>query len=64
MNHFDNVPGTDSGATVAGLGFRLVGEDMSEKTPPPQLGQDTAAILAGIGLDEEEIQQLRDQGTV
>ena len=64
MNHFDDVPGTDSGATVAGLGFKFVGEDMSEKIPPPRLGQDTDAILAGIGLDEEEIQQLRDEGTV
>lgn len=51
--------------------FRVIGNPirMSEtppsyRTPPPPLGADSAAILAEIGLNREEIVTLRAQGVV
>jgi CoA:oxalate CoA-transferase len=32
--------------------------------PPPRLGADTAAILAEIGYDEEDVERLRERGVV
>jgi crotonobetainyl-CoA:carnitine CoA-transferase CaiB-like acyl-CoA transferase len=33
-------------------------------TPPPQLGQDTDAVLGDLGLDAADIATLREQGVI
>ena len=64
ITEFAEVPGTGRGASVPGLGFRYEGEDLAPKAPPPQLGEHTAAVLRGLGYDEEGIRALREQGTI
>ena len=36
----------------------------SIRTPPPTLGQNTDEILAGLGLESTEIENLRSEGVV
>lgn len=44
-------------------GFRFV-EDFPTPEPPPALGQDTAAWLAGLGFDEAEIADMAARGVI
>ena len=64
LKTFDEVPGIGRGATVAKSGYRLSGEDTSPKTPPPQLGEDTAEILGALGYGTDVIEALREEGTI
>jgi crotonobetainyl-CoA:carnitine CoA-transferase CaiB-like acyl-CoA transferase len=59
VKQLDDVPGIPNGIKVPGLGFKFVGEDMSPKTPPPRLGQDTESVLGSIGYDAQQIAALR-----
>lgn len=61
---FDDVPGTDSGASVTRLGFRIAGDDPDVATPPPQLGQDNADILRSLGYSDADIEGLRADGVI
>lgn len=50
---------------LLGSPFHIAGTSFAEPLPPPQLGQDTAAILQGIlGLDDERLRQLRDDQVI
>jgi CoA:oxalate CoA-transferase len=64
LESFDDVPGSGHGATVATRGYRFVGEKTDKSTPPPELGQDTETVLREIGIDDAELQALRDAGTI
>jgi crotonobetainyl-CoA:carnitine CoA-transferase CaiB-like acyl-CoA transferase len=44
--------------------FDLAATPASVRTPPPLLGEQTDEILAGIGIDAEEIRRLRREGVV
>jgi crotonobetainyl-CoA:carnitine CoA-transferase CaiB-like acyl-CoA transferase len=44
-----------------GIPFRLSGTPASIRTPPPTLGQDTDAILSGLGYSAPEIASLRER---
>ena len=59
ISHFDDVPGIPGSIRVPGLGFKFAGEDMSPKSPPPHLGQDTEAVLRSIGYESGQIEDLR-----
>jgi crotonobetainyl-CoA:carnitine CoA-transferase CaiB-like acyl-CoA transferase len=45
-------------------GFRLASGLPGVASPPPQLGQDTEAVLGELGLDAADIAALREQGVI
>ena len=47
-----------------GIPFRLAATPATIRTPPPTLGEDTDAILTGLGYDDGEIAGLRARGVV
>ena len=64
IKRFKNVAGTGRDLAVTRVGFRLAGGQPDVDTPPPRLGQDTAAILGGIGYTASDIDELRRQGVI
>lgn len=59
LAHFEDVPGIDRPIDVVRAGFKLRGGNPDVATPPPQLGQHTDEILAGLGYSAADIQTLR-----
>jgi formyl-CoA transferase len=50
---------TIAGTSLVGSPVRLDGERADSDLPPPGLGQHTAEILSGIGVDPQELARLR-----
>lgn len=48
--------------TVLRAGFRLAGGDPEPRSPPPQLGAHTDAILGEIGFAPEDLARMRQEG--
>ncbi|QXT40664.1 CaiB/BaiF CoA transferase family protein [Gymnodinialimonas ceratoperidinii] len=61
---FDAVPGLTHGIDVVTAGFQLDAARPGVATPPPQLGQDTDAILTELGYSPDDIARLVREGTV
>lgn len=51
-------------AEVFRTGMRIDGVPLSVETGPPELGQDTDAVLSDLGLSTNEINALRKAGTI
>ena len=51
-------------AEVFRTGMRIDGAPLTVETGPPELGQDTDAVLSEIGLDESDIRALREAGAI
>jgi crotonobetainyl-CoA:carnitine CoA-transferase CaiB-like acyl-CoA transferase len=49
---------------VPGVPIKLSGSPGSVRTPPPRVGEDTEAVLAGVGYSGDEIAGLRETGAV
>jgi crotonobetainyl-CoA:carnitine CoA-transferase CaiB-like acyl-CoA transferase len=49
---------------VLNAGFRLDDAPLAADRAPPELGQDTNALLAELGYDETEIAQMRRDGAI
>lgn len=49
---------------LVGSPLRLDGERADSALPPPALGEHSAEVLASLGLGEDELQRLRDEGVV
>ncbi len=64
VQHFPDAPGVDRDIAVTRPGFRLASGLPGVASPPPQLGQDTNAVLGELGLDAADIAALREQGVV
>jgi CoA:oxalate CoA-transferase len=64
LQSFDEVPGVGRPVTVARAGFKLSGGEPTAAAPPPQLGEHTNAILAGLGYSALEIAALREAGCI
>ena len=64
LKRFKDVPGAGRDIAVPRLGFRLASGQPNVEAPPPQLGQDTAAILGRIGYSASDIDDLRSQGVI
>jgi formyl-CoA transferase len=61
---FDDVPGVGRPVEVMRLGAMIDGVRPAVAAPPPVLGQDSDAILQGLGLSAAEIAALRAEGVV
>jgi len=59
-----NVPALNRDVQLVGAGFRLGGKPLPIAAPPPELGQDTDAVLREAGFDEREIAELRIEGAI
>ncbi len=64
LAHFEDVPGIDQSINVARIGAMINGARPSVSNPPPALGQDTDAILGGLGYDASQIANFKDRGVV
>jgi crotonobetainyl-CoA:carnitine CoA-transferase CaiB-like acyl-CoA transferase len=53
---------TGRGYRVPGVGFKMAHDGAGVETPPPRLGQDTEAVLAELGYDEDQIASLLAKG--
>jgi crotonobetainyl-CoA:carnitine CoA-transferase CaiB-like acyl-CoA transferase len=49
---------------LVGSPIRLDGARADSDQPPPALGEHTAEILAGLGVDEAEAARLREAGVI
>ncbi len=64
LAHFDEVPGAGRGIDVATTGVHLDGAPLTVDRPPPELGQDNAAVWGALGLDPDEIEALARAGVI
>jgi CoA:oxalate CoA-transferase len=60
LRRFEATPGVERPVTVARAGFTTSSGRPDVELPPPQLGQDTEAVLASLGYGAEEIRRLRE----
>lgn len=63
IGQFDDVPDVGK-VEVFRPGFRMNGFTPKVDTPPPSLGQHTEELLSELGLFPEEIEALREEGTI
>lgn len=53
---------TIAGMPLVGSPVRLDGDRADSELPPPRLGEHTAEVLAGLGLEPQELARLKSQG--
>ncbi|MBU1154806.1 MAG: CoA transferase, partial [Proteobacteria bacterium] len=53
----------DQGVQLA-CPLKMSGSPQAPTAPPPALGQDTMAVLAGLGLSQAEIENMAGRGVV
>lgn len=58
VGRFENVPGVGRDIRVVRTGFKLNGEAPAVDSPPPRLGEHTAAILGELGYSQADIDNL------
>ena len=63
VHRFDDAPGADRDIAVTRAGFRMAGGDPTPRSPPARLGADTEAILRELGYGDEEVAEMRAEGT-
>ena len=60
----EDVPGLGRPIEVFMAGYRLSSGAPRLGTPPHRLGQDTDAVLRGLGYDRAAIARLRGEGAI
>ena len=61
---YPDVPGVGRDVRVVRTGFKVNGKAPTVASPPPRLGEHTAAILAELGLDAASVEALREDKAV
>jgi crotonobetainyl-CoA:carnitine CoA-transferase CaiB-like acyl-CoA transferase len=56
--------GLDREVAVVLSGFTIAGAEPAVSGPPPRLGQDTEAVLKGLGYSADEIAAMRERGDI
>jgi formyl-CoA transferase len=64
IGRFAQVPGIGRDIAVARTGMKIDGEAPRTAAPPPELGQDTEALLTELGLSRAEIDELRQDRAI
>ena len=64
LHQHAHVPGVDRAVTVPVCAFRFEHGGPSVDTPPPQLGEHTGEVLAGLGYDDAAIALMREEGVI
>ncbi len=64
LTQFTDVPGVGRDIEVVTTGFKMDGRAPSVDSPPPQLGQDNPEILMELGLTQDEIERLKENGVI
>ena len=64
IRRFENVAGVNKDISVPKTGVMLASGQPDVSTPPPQLGEHTDEVLAGLGMDAARIRALHDAGAV
>ncbi len=64
ISSFKNVPGANRNVDIATVGVLLDGKRPTVTTPPPELGRDSAPILARLGYSQAYIETLREEGVI
>ncbi len=62
--NFESVPGVGRDIEIVRSGFKVNRQAPSVDLPPPELGQDTDALLAQLGYTESEISLFKHEGAV
>ncbi len=64
LARFDGAPGVDRAIDLMRIGAMFDGVRPRVDSPPPALGADTEEILASLGYSSDEIDDMREEGTV
>jgi len=64
LRSFAEVPGVGRELRIATTGVKLNRSAPHVDSPPPELGQDNAAIWGALGLSEEELARLAEDGVI
>ncbi len=64
LTEYRDVPGVGRDIKVVTTGVKLDGEAPTVDAPPPELGQDNDAIWSELGLEPDEIANLKVEGAI
>ena len=64
LEKFEEVPGLEKPVQLVRTGIQLNGKPLSVQRPPPQLGEDTHAILKDCGYNDGEIANFHQEKVI
>jgi len=64
LREFHNVPGVDRDIQVATTGIKLNGNAPTTDAPPPMLGEHNLQVWGELGLSEDDLKSLKEDGAI
>ena len=64
IKRFETVRGVERPVDIVSVGALFNGQRPTVKTPPPELGQDSATILESLGYSTDAVETLRKEGVI
>jgi len=61
---YDNVPGVGDGVRLVRNAVKMNGEPLGVDAPPPAIGAHNAEVYGALGLSEEGMAALKDEGVI